>query len=56
MDFLDVWLNTYLFIVKYFLENRSYGVTRLSAALSTPQICWQQFKMKEDHVSYRNKK
>jgi len=32
------------------------GVARLradnkSAALSTPQICLQEFKMKEDHVS-----
>jgi len=26
------------------------GVAWLSAALSTPQICLQKFKMKEDHV------
>ena len=27
------------------------GVARLSVALSTPQICLQKFKMKEDYVS-----
>jgi len=28
------------------------GVARLSAALSTPQICLQTCKVKEDHVSF----
>jgi len=41
-------------------NERTSGVARLSAAradhksaaLSTPQVCFQKFKMKEDYVSY----